>query len=302
METEVIQNHLLYHKALIDDESDNSGRIEHYSELLDEVDKGLYISIVDPVERAIAAAFELIIEHGMDPWTIDILKFTNLYMKKIKDDDVIDFLTAGKLVKMAWDVLKLKSEDMLIKIEEEEEKEKEICDVEFDMPSNFMYDFDIVYEEPYDFDFNASVLEEPPFSEPVRRDETRPVALIELIDAFEEAKIEMELNRKIERNIKEKITLNLSEKIHKENLEEEINEVWNRLCDIEKEDILYSEVHNGTKEDAITVFLSLLFLASKRKVRLFQSDSYGDIHIELLIPEGLKKMEWEAVNVACIVS
>jgi segregation and condensation protein A len=221
-------------------------------------------------------------------------------MKKIKDDDVIDFLTAGKLVKMAWNVLKLKSEDMLVKIEEKEENE--ICEVEFDIPSNFLYDFDTVYEEPYDFDFTSSVLEEPPFSEPVRRDEIRPVALIELIDAFEEAKIEMELNKKIGKKIKEKITLNLSEKIHKENLEEEINEIWNRLCDIDKEDILYSEVHNGTKEDAVKTFVSLLFLAFKRKVRLFQNDSYGEIHIELLVPEGLKKMEWEAVNVACVES
>ena len=195
MEIEAIQNHLLYHKALIDDESDNSERIKHYTELLEEVDRGLYVSIEDPVERAIAATFELIIEHGINPWTIDILKFTSLYMKKIKDDDVIDFLTAGKLVKMAWNVLKLKSEDMLVKIEEKEEKE--ICEVEFDIPSNFLYDFDTVYEEPYDFDFTSSVLEEPPFSEPVRRDEIRPVALIELIDAFEEAKIEMELNKKI---------------------------------------------------------------------------------------------------------
>ena len=74
---ETVLNHLLFHKALI---SENNGaeRISRYVSMLGEIDQGMHVALRDPFEKAVAAAFELVIEKQLDPWDLDLAQFTRM--------------------------------------------------------------------------------------------------------------------------------------------------------------------------------------------------------------------------------
>ena len=78
---ETVLNHLLFHKALI---SENNGaeRISRYVSMLGEIDQGMHVALRDPFEKAVAAAFELVIEKQLDPWDLDLAQFTRMFLPK----------------------------------------------------------------------------------------------------------------------------------------------------------------------------------------------------------------------------
>ncbi len=87
-------NHLLFHKSLID-EKDDAVKINHYIDMLQKADEGEHISIEDPFERSIAIAFELVIQQHLNPWDIDLVNFSTIYLKRAKEEK-IDLILAGK--------------------------------------------------------------------------------------------------------------------------------------------------------------------------------------------------------------
>ena len=87
IDNEVI-NHLLFHKSLID-EKDDATRINHYVNMLQKADEGEHISIKNPFDRSIAIAFELVIQQHLNPWDIDLVKFSTIYLKRAKDEKSI---------------------------------------------------------------------------------------------------------------------------------------------------------------------------------------------------------------------
>ncbi|TLZ51200.1 MAG: hypothetical protein E6K18_05685 [Methanobacteriota archaeon] len=102
---EDVLNHLMFHKALTADH-ESGERINQYLQMVHEIEGGHYLAVRDPMEKAIAAAFELVIAEQFDPWDIDLAAFTKLYLEKVRDDGVVNFVTAGKLVAMAWSILR----------------------------------------------------------------------------------------------------------------------------------------------------------------------------------------------------
>ncbi len=271
---EVVE-HLRYYKALLDEEID----LDYYIEMAQKMEEGVHISAKNPVDKAVALIFELVIEERLDPWKIDLVNFTRMYLERIRKEEDIDFVVAGKIVHMAWNILMRKSEDILTHVEQEEYG----VDMEF-------FDMDLSPFETQEYEV-IEVSDELKIKEPVRREEKRPVSLMELLQAINEAKIEVERKKK-QRKIREKFKFNLDEKVHKEDLEEEIREVWERLCEVQGDEISFSLLYNGTREDFIKVFLSLLFLEKFRKVELLQERPYGDITIRILVPQELRMIEF----------
>ena len=92
IDNEVI-NHLLFHKSLID-EKDDASRINQYVNMLQMTDDGEYISIDDPFDRSIAIAFELVMKQHLNPWDIDLVNFSTMYLKRANEEK-IDLITAG---------------------------------------------------------------------------------------------------------------------------------------------------------------------------------------------------------------
>ena len=271
---EVVE-HLSYYKALLDEEID----LDYYIEMAQKLEEGVHISAKNPVDKAVAIIFELVINEKLDPWKIDLVKFTQMYLERIRKENDIDFIVAGKIIHMAWNILMRKSEDILTHVEQEEYG----VDMDF-------FELDL---SPFEESRGYELIEvhEIDIKEPVRREKKRPVSLMELLQAINEAKVEVE-RKKRQRKIREKFKFNLEEKVHKEDLEEEIKEIWERLCEVQGDEISLSFLYDGTREDFIKVFLSLLFLERFQKVKLIQEKAYGEITIRILIPQELRMVEF----------
>ncbi len=267
-----VMEHLMYHKALLDSDID----IDYYIELARELKDGIHLIAKNPVDRAISMVFELVMQERINPWKIDLKRFVNMYIARLKEESDVDLIIAGKIVYMAWNILMRKSEQVI-----------ERMHVDEDAGSVDMFGLDF---DSFDFDAYSPPMPEqdvPSLSltEPVRREEIRPVSLFELIEAIHEVKVSIEKKRK-RKKLREKFKFNLEEKVHKEDLEEEIREVWERLKEVHGDEVPLSLVYNGTREDYITVFISLLFLEKFGKVELQQYVPYDEIYIRIKAREN----------------
>ena len=112
-------SHLIFHKALID-EGEDASRINHYVNMIQKAKEGAHVSIENPFDRSIAIAFELVMRQHLNPWDIDLVSFSSMYLKRAREEK-IDLLTAGHIIYMAWKVLKLQSNDLVVNLEKREE-------------------------------------------------------------------------------------------------------------------------------------------------------------------------------------
>ncbi len=254
--------------------------------LLDEMKKNrenYYVSIEDPKMKTIAMAFQLVIDENFNPMDIDLVKFTNLFLKKVKEENLIDFITAGKLIHMAWEILYLKSEKLLEKFSPEEE----------DFYGEWT-PYEISPSEEYSYDVTDAIINASPISEPVRHGNKRQITLSELLSALKEAINESEIKKKeiIEKKeMENKYRIMIGERMHKDTLEEDIKDVWNRIAEMEDE-FSKRQIEDGSKEDSIKTMLSLLYLEYNGKIEMFQEKPFDDIYIHVLIPKELRKIEF----------
>ncbi|MGC8497577.1 MAG: segregation/condensation protein A [Thermoplasmata archaeon] len=273
MELEILK------KLISFDEYDES-KIEEYLKLIANSQRGLYHSMKDDQGKAIVAAFELVIEHGLNPWSLDILEFTKLYLEKVKNEEFIDFITAGNLIFMAWQILEKKTKSVLVKYEEKEPVEE---------IEPYTYDNDYG-----DYDLTDYLIRENPLQEPVRREEKRPVTIIELINALQKSMNDQSLRKETQeknKKLNETLSKTWNEKLHRERLEEEIKTIWNRILSIDKDYMELKELYDGSKLDFIQTFIPLLYLYKEEKVNLIQNKPYDTISVEVLVPYALRKLE-----------
>jgi segregation and condensation protein A len=295
--TSELINHLLFHKAIIS-EDDAGEQIERYMDLIRNIDRGMHIAVTDEFEKSISLVFELVMEQHFDPWDIDLVRFSKLYLKKIRKEKNVDLITAGKIVLMAWSILKLQSDEVLNRADVPEEEEFYFEDWNI-MP-------DELYESCEALDFTTAVVSEAriPIREKIWRKKSRPVTLMELVDAFQDAKKDVEKQKKLKERrarLKEMMNVdeNFDEKVHKENLEEDIYITWQRICMNEEDKMLLSDIVDGSLDDMIARFISILFLAIDNKIRIHQRRfPYGEIVIKNMTPveERLKAPAMEIVG------
>jgi segregation and condensation protein A len=280
VDNEVI-NHLLFHKSLID-EKDDAARINQYVSMLQMADDGEYISIEDPFDRSIAIAFELVMKQHLNPWDIDLVNFSTMYVKRAKEEK-IDLITAGRIIYMAWKVLKLQSDDLVVTMEAQEEQYEPFG--WGDIPTEMWLSKDDAYS------YTNLVMNMPksPLDEPVRRNAKRKVTLIELLDAFDLAKKEseehilIEQQRKEERErIAERARKRMKGTAHEDHLEEDVEAIWYRIKEFPKKTMTLMDIcEKKGKEELIKVLMSVLFLAYDNKVMVYQKKfPYGKIFIK----------------------
>jgi segregation and condensation protein A len=274
-------NHLLFHKSLIDEKEDAS-RINHYVSMLQKADEGEHISIEDPFDRSIAIAFELVMQQHLNPWDIDLVNFSTMYLKRAKDEK-IDLMTAGRIIYMAWKVLKLQSDDLVVAMEAHDEEYEPFG--WGDIPTEMWLSKDDAYS------YTNLVMNSPeaPLDEPIRRNAKRKVTLIELLDAFDQAKKEAEEHQLVEQQRQEERE-RLAEKARKrmkgtaveDHLEEDVEVVWKRINKIPKKTISLMDLcEKKGREELINILMSVLFLAMDNKVLIYQKKfPYGKIYIK----------------------
>ena len=276
-----VKGHLLFHKALISDD-DDEGKLDKYMSIVEQLEHGMEIAFPNPFDRAIAITFQLAIEQHLDPWDIDLLKFSTEYLKHVKKDKNLDLVTAGRIILMAWKILKLQSEEVLENAQQIQEQKEEF----WHEPDGDWYLNDD------DFEYTSEVIsqDDPPIHEMVWRKGKRRVSLLELIGAFEEAKREAKLiqilnDRREEERQKLKIyrRQNINEKVHQESLQDEMEMVYNRICRFNGHPIPLSDIYKEDLEDKITTLVSSLFLALDRKINIWQRKfPYGEIMVKNL--------------------
>jgi len=274
-------NHLLFHKSLIDD-NDDAAMINYYVDMLQKTNEGEHISIENPFERSIAIAFELVMRQHLDPWDIDLVNFSTMYIKRAKEEK-IDLITAGRIILMAWRILKLQSDNLVLSIEENQEEEN-VFDWN-DLNSEMWID----NENDYSYTNLIMKMPKPPIYKPVRRNSKRKVTLMELLEAFNQARKESEEYQLIEKQrIEERERLKIKSRkrmigtAHEDNLEKDVKLIWEKICNFNKKTLSLIDLCNkDNKDDFIKTLISVLFLAYDNKIRVYQRKfPYGKIFIE----------------------
>ena len=281
VDTDVI-NHLLFHKSLIDEKEDAS-RINYYVDVLEKTNEGEHVSMDNPFDRSIAIAFDLVMGHQLNPWNIDLVSFSTMYLKRAKEEK-IDLMTAGRIIYMAWKILKLQSDDLVISMEKAEEALEQPFGWE-DIPTAAWAE----NLDDYSYTNLLMKMPEPPLNEPLRRKSERKVTLIELLDAFDRVRKESEEYQLLEeqrREERERIELvarkHMIGTVHEDHLEEDVMSVWKKIQKYPKKTMMLSELcGEKNREEFIKTLMSILFLAYDNKIIVYQQKfPYGNIFIK----------------------
>ncbi|MCE5295725.1 MAG: hypothetical protein LLG16_01290 [Euryarchaeota archaeon] len=287
--SEAVLGHLLFHRAIID-EGDRSEKIERYMELLKQAEQGDRSAPQDPVDRAIQLVFELVLSNNFDPWDVNLMEFSRLYAKKMHGDE-INFIVAGRLMFMAWSIFRMQSQEVLTLHDTHEPCELMFSDLDMDMLDEFV-------EDPALARIDTKVPAGVELTEAVRHHSSRPVSLVELLDAFEEAKLDVEVQlqrQRVKEALRSKV-VKFDDKAHLEDLEKDVEVTWGRIMRCGNGPIQFEDLVEGGKEDAVTVFVSLLFLNRSGKISLWQDDvPYGQIFLEIKLPWDIGTMEDKAI-------
>jgi len=274
-------NHLLFHKSLID-EKDDATKINRYIDMLQKTNEGEHISIENPFERSIAIAFELVIQQHLNPWDIDLVNFSTMYLKRAKQEK-IDLITAGRIIYMAWKVLKLQSNDLVLNMELQKEKYEPFG--WGDIPTEMW----LTKDDAYSYTNLVMNMPESPLDEPIRRNAKRKVTLMELLNAFDQARKESEEHQLLEQQRQEerdRLTFLARKRMKgtaiEDHLEEDVQSIWKRINELPKKTITFSEIcEKDSRDEVIKVLISILFLAYENKILVYQKDfPYGKIFIK----------------------
>jgi segregation and condensation protein A len=292
-----VVNHLLFHKSLLS-EGDDSARLNAYIEMVKASKEGAHLVMQNPFDRAIAIAFQLVIEKHLDPWKLDLVQFKDLYLAHVRQTREVDLITAGRLIFLAWTVLKLQSDEALLRAEaSRHQPEPPAEEVSWDdIPTDAWLTDDGSYA------FTNAVLstKQAPIDEKVRHKGDRKVTLYELVEAFEEARAEAESRMILDSKRKEARALWAQQRkagvqgaAHKEDLEAEIREVWGRIRKLNGHPIPLKDLHDGTRDDRVKALVSVLFLARESHVTIWQERfPYGPIFIQNTHPgEAVPRLE-----------
>jgi segregation and condensation protein A len=205
----------------------------------------------------------------IDPWDIDIVQLTDSFLGRVEELKKMDLRISSRTLLYSAILLRMKS-SRILEVEKKEIKE-------FD--SDFVDELNL--PEPEDFPL-------PKF--PIRRTSTRPVTLNELM--LELKKVEKTISKKNEKkalraseqlHLHEDIHLNTGDVLgiaHEEAISSRLVLIWASLAELFmiQPVVLFSSFLK-ISEDQIMDYLSLLFLASNRKIWLFQNELFGELYI-----------------------
>ena len=249
--------------------------------------------LIDPFDRSVALVMQLFQSSDLDPWDVDLSSFLEMFNERIKESENIDLPTCGRLVRMAWCILRGQASTLLERQEHA-----------FDFEEEEVWDFDGGWESEFDdadYNFSLGVLtgaadEALPqmFEGRIHRDESRPVTLGELLMGLQDAgrlAAEQRLREEIAKERREanaRARERFSGSLHIEDLEGDLQRTWESLKTRSRgtgkpiglgdlvEDIASKSVESGmTNEEAdaeaqVTALVSALFLTNRGYVDLKQ--------------------------------
>jgi segregation and condensation protein A len=278
-----VLDYLVWHRAIVEDatpgETTSSALLEKYMGLVRNLTEGVHIIIDDPFQKATALLFELVMEEQFDPWEIDLVRFTQSYLERLRSQDAVDFAVSGKLVYMAWSILFLQSEELL------RLHTAPATPPAGDMPlDDVPADDDLGYlgelTTTQAVDVTTAVLDrnEPsPLEEMIHHTETRPVTLLELVQAFGEAEAQARRALRIE-ELRERLRLEQRAPpevlVHGDVPERDLGDAWTVCLKHpvgEKFPFLSLWRRSEGRDRLVAVFLAALFLERENVLELSQA-------------------------------
>ena len=137
---------------------------------------------------------------------------------------------------MAWKVLRMQSDHLVVNMETKEEIVEQGFGWE-DIPTATW----LANDDDYSYTNLLMKMPESPLTEPLRRDSTRKVTLIELLSAFDEARKESEQYQLLDQlrqeeriELEQKARKAMKGSAHEDHLEEDVAMIWERICSIPK--------------------------------------------------------------------
>jgi len=249
--------------------------------------------LIDPFDRSVALVLQLFQSSDLDPWDVDLSSFLVMFNERIKESENIDLPTCGRLVRMAWCILRGQASTLLERQEHA-----------FDFEEEEVWDFDGGWESEFDdddYNFSIGVLTGAAdaalpqmFEGRIHRDESRPVTLGELLLGLQDAgrlAAEQRLREEIAKERREanaRARERFSGSLHIEDLEGDLERTWESLKSRSKgagkpiglgdlvQDISTKSIESGiSKEEAeaeaqVTALVSALFLTNRGYVDLKQ--------------------------------
>ena len=249
--------------------------------------------LIDPFDRSVALVFQMFQSNDLDPWDVDLSSFLEMFSTRIESSENIDLPTCGRLIRMAWAILRNQASTLIEKQERA-----------FDFDEEDTWDFEGGWETDFDdddYNFSVGVLSGAAddvlptiFEGRVHRDEGRPVTLGELLMGLQEAGRLAEEQRTRERIAKERRDAlstareRFKGSLHVEDLEGDLERTWYALrirSDSEKKSVglqdvseelmsmaLDSGVEQGEAkaEAQVTALVSALFLTNRGYTELSQ--------------------------------
>lgn len=272
-----MEQHLLFHKSMISD-SVSSEKIDRYLRVLDEEKD--HERLQDDTDESIRTVFRLVLEGDFDPWAIDLKEFVKLYTKKVSMSK-FDIIVAGRLMLMAWKVLRLQSDETKRESDRNYETEE-------------VFDFDDSWDFGDTEEIESLSVPNIQLKGLYTRTPTRPVSMVELLDAFDEARKQIEVSEARERTRQRLKAMEprFDNKAHREIDESDVKLVWDRIQKIGTGAFQLSDLYTADMDNNITVFWSALQLVRDGKLAIWQDElPYGDIMIEIKVDWSSGKLE-----------
>jgi segregation and condensation protein A len=228
---------------------------------------GVDISRIEFSEDVLSEPVEILLNLAKDgdinPWDIDIVSVTDIFLDRIEHMQMMDLRISGRTLLYASILLRMKSTGI---VQEEEE------DADFD-----------AFEDDMDF---YDVEEYPMPKLPIRRQATRPVTLHELILELQKAeKVETRRkDRNVRRRLEERSAVTTDEVLgiaHEEDILGRVKSLGEKLRqDLQQQEFIkFSDLVGEDRSENIMTYVSLLFLATEKKIWLAQKELFGELYV-----------------------
>jgi segregation and condensation protein A len=217
--------------------------------------------LCEPVEILVNLAKS----ESINPWDIDIVEITDKFLEKIEEMKIMDLRISGRTLLYASILLRMKSTGITQQEDEETDEEEPYDDLEFQD------------EEDY-----------PVPKLPIRRAATRPVTLQELINELKKAEnVESRRTQRRQKRVlhmeEEPTTEDVLGIAHEEDIKGRVEDLEDIIEEIlhGKEKVSFTEIVEPipSRSERIMTYLSLLFMASQRKICLRQDELFGELYI-----------------------
>ena len=261
--------------------------------------------LIDPFDRSVALVFQMFQNSDLDPWDVDLSVFLELFNQRINHSENIDLPTCGRLVRMAWTILRGQASTLL------ERQERSLIDEEVEESWDFEDSWETEFsDEDYNFSIGvltgaASDVLPSMFEGRIHREEGRPVTLGELLMGLqaagrlsEEQKMREQIAKE-RREANEKARARFGGSLHVENLEDDLRRTWDALrsrtveektttnlsdiVEVLKENSIQSGLSSeeAESEAQVTALVSSLFLTHRGYAEVSQ-DLDGQIKLKNL--------------------